>query len=58
MFVLLLLCTFDQVVEDLQVLMGVIVKAPPLCKVRRAPSAWIMQPLASLRNTLSKRNLF
>jgi len=47
-----------QVVEDLQVLMGVIVKSPPLCKVRRAPSAWIMQPLASLRNTLSKRNLF
>jgi len=44
-------------VDDLQVLLSLVVRAPVLNKIKRAPSAWIMQPLASLRNSLSKRNL-
>eukprot|EP01032_Pedospumella_encystans_P021768 gene21768-24684_t len=44
-------------VDDLQVLLSLVVRAPALNKIKRAPSAWIMQPLASLRNTLSKRSL-
>lgn len=50
--------SIPQAIDDLQALLGVVVRAPGLSKVRRAPSAWLLKPLASLRSSLSKRNLF